>query len=63
MGGQWSVASDQWPEISYLRFGRDASRTGGDAANTAGYNIGSGLMNINARGRMLKSLVKSIEKD
>jgi hypothetical protein len=39
------------------------SRTGGDAANTAGYNIGSGLMNINARGRMLKSLVKSIEKD
>jgi hypothetical protein len=40
-----------------------ASRSGGDAANTAGYNIGSGLRNINARGRMLRSLVKSIQKD
>jgi len=39
------------------------SRTGGDAANTAGYNIGSGIANINARGRMLKSLVKSVQKD
>jgi hypothetical protein len=39
------------------------SRTGGDAANTAGYNLGSALTNINARGRMLKSLIQSILVD
>jgi hypothetical protein len=39
------------------------SRTGGDAANTAGYNLGSALTNINARGRMLKSLFNSIRAD
>jgi hypothetical protein len=39
------------------------SRTGGDASNTAGYNIGSALTNINARGRMLKSALLAITGD
>ena len=39
------------------------SRTAGDAANSAGYNIGSALSNINARGRMLKSALLAIDSD
>jgi PEGA domain/PDZ domain len=39
------------------------SRTGGDASNTAGYNIGSALTNINARGRMLKSALFAVSSD
>ncbi len=39
------------------------TRTGGDAANTFGYNMGSALSNINARGRMLKSALLAIETD
>ncbi|MGB8916237.1 MAG: PEGA domain-containing protein [Candidatus Sulfotelmatobacter sp.] len=39
------------------------TRTGGDAANSAGYNIGSALTNINARGRMLKSALLAIASD
>lgn len=38
-----------------------SSKSGGDAANTAGYNIGSALASINARGRLLGSVVKDIE--
>ncbi len=39
------------------------SRTGGDADSTAGYNIGSALSNINARGKMLKSSLLAISED
>ena len=39
------------------------SRTGGDTYNTAGYNIGSALSNINARGKMLRSALLAIETD
>jgi hypothetical protein len=39
------------------------TRTGGDSSNTAGYNIGSALTNINARGRMLKSALLAITGD
>lgn len=39
------------------------TRTGGDAANSAGYNIGSALSNINARGKMLKSALLAITSD
>jgi len=38
------------------------SRTGGDTYNTAGYNIGSSLSNINAKGRMLRSAVLAIPR-
>lgn len=39
------------------------TRTGGDASNTAGYNFGSALSNINARGKMLKSALLAISAD
>jgi PEGA domain-containing protein/PDZ domain-containing protein len=39
------------------------TRTGGDASNTAGYNIGSALSNINARGKMVKSALLAIVSD
>jgi hypothetical protein len=39
------------------------SRTGGDASSTFGYNMGSALSNINARGRMLKSALLAVEND
>jgi hypothetical protein len=39
------------------------SRTGGDASSTFGYNMGSALSNINARGRMLKSALLAISND
>src|SRR5260370_28228628 len=39
------------------------SRTGGDTSSTAGYNIGSALSNINARGKMLKSAFLAITGD
>jgi hypothetical protein len=39
------------------------SRTGGDTSSTAGYNIGSALTNINARGKMLKSALMAITSD
>ncbi|HEY4904279.1 MAG TPA: PEGA domain-containing protein [Candidatus Sulfotelmatobacter sp.] len=39
------------------------SRTGGDSSSTAGYNIGSALTNINARGRMLKSALSAVAGD
>jgi hypothetical protein len=38
-----------------------STKTGGDAANSAGYNIGNALGAINARGRLLNSVVKDIE--
>jgi len=39
------------------------TRTGGDASGTAGYNIGSALTNINARGKMLKFALLAITSD
>lgn len=39
------------------------TRTGGDASNTFGYNMGSALSNINARGKMLNSALLAIEND
>jgi PEGA domain len=38
-----------------------STKTGGDTANSAGYNIGNALLAINARGRLLNSAVKDIE--
>jgi hypothetical protein len=38
-----------------------SSKTGGDTANTAGYNLGNALAAMNARGRLLSSTVKDIE--
>jgi hypothetical protein len=38
-----------------------STKTGGDAANSAGYNIGNALLAINARGRLLNSVVKDVE--
>lgn len=38
-----------------------STKSGGDAANSAGYNIGNALGAINARGHMLGSVVKDIE--
>jgi hypothetical protein len=37
-----------------------SSRSGGDASSTAGYNIGSALSTINARGRLINSVVKDV---
>lgn len=39
-----------------------SSRSGGDPSSTAGYNLGSALAAINARGRLLNSVVKDIEE-
>jgi hypothetical protein len=39
------------------------SRSGADTYNTLGYNLGSALSNINARGRMLKSALLAISND
>jgi len=39
------------------------SRIGGDSSSTAGYNIGSALSNINARGKMLRSALLAITSD
>jgi hypothetical protein len=39
------------------------TRTGGSASNTFGYNMGSALSNINARGKMLKSALAAIRND
>ncbi len=39
-----------------------SSRSGGDASSTAGYNLGSALTAINARGRLLSSVVKDIDE-
>jgi len=38
-----------------------SSRSGGDSSSTAGYNLGSALGAINARGRLLGSVVKDVE--
>lgn len=38
-----------------------STRSGGNASNTAGYNLGSALTAINARGRLLDAAVKDIE--
>lgn len=38
-----------------------STRSGGNASNTAGYNLGSALAAINARGRLLGAAVKDIE--
>jgi hypothetical protein len=38
-----------------------STKSGGDTANSAGYNIGNALLAINARGRLLNSVVKDIE--
>lgn len=37
-----------------------STKSGGDAANSAGYNIGNAIGAINARGRLLNSVVKDI---
>jgi hypothetical protein len=39
-----------------------SSQTGGDPYNSLGYNLGSALAAINARGRMLTGVVKTISK-
>jgi hypothetical protein len=38
-----------------------STRSGGDSSSTAGYNLGSALAAINARGRLLADVVKDIE--
>jgi PEGA domain len=38
-----------------------STKTGGDAANSAGYNIANALLAINARGHLLNSVVKDVE--
>lgn len=38
-----------------------STKSGGDAANSLGYNLGNALVAINARGRLLGSVVKDIE--
>lgn len=38
-----------------------STKSGGDTYNTAGYNIGSALAAINARGRLLAAVVKDVE--
>ena len=43
------------------RYHTYSSKSGGDAANSAGYNIGSALAAINARGRLVGSVVKDIQ--
>jgi hypothetical protein len=45
------------------RFRIYSSRSGGDASSTAGYNLGSALAAINARGRLLSSVVADVEKN
>jgi hypothetical protein len=37
-------------------------RSGGDASETLGYNLASALTAINARGRMLKNLMKGVDR-
>jgi hypothetical protein len=38
-----------------------STKSGGDAANSFGYNMGNALRAINARGRILESVIKDIE--
>lgn len=40
-----------------------STRTGGDAANSFGYNLGNALAAIHARAGMLKGMVKEVERE
>jgi hypothetical protein len=48
-----TLVSDRWRTIT--------TRQGGDAANTAGYNIGAALGAIHLRGRLLGDVVKDVD--
>jgi len=50
-----TLVSDRWRTIT--------TRQGGDAANTAGYNIGAALGAIHLRGRLLGDVVKDVDGD
>ena len=47
------MVSKRWHEYS--------TKTGGDASNSLGYNLGNALFAINARGRLINAVAKDIE--
>ncbi len=57
----YAYAYTQGGAIVSRRYHVYSTKSGGDAANSAGYNIGSALAAINARGRLLTSVMKDIQ--
>lgn len=56
----YATAYDEHGYIISQRWHTFSSKQGGDGANTLGYNLGSALAAINARGHLLNAVVKDI---
>jgi hypothetical protein len=56
----YATAYDEHGIIISQRWHTFSSKQGGDAANSLGYNLGSVLAAMNARGRLLNAVVKDI---
>ena len=57
----YATAYDEHGQVISQHWHVYSTKQGGDTANSIGYNLGSALASINARGRLVNAVVKDVE--